>query len=237
MNQIAIENQRIRGPALVTFIKRVFVSPRDDCGVAAPFVEGLARADTEKRVIASIGRLGKALLGSEEWKSLEFMCWSGTMTAYTKPGRKLGRTIEYRDNRTKERWVFHVPKEYQKEKNAILVAEHPDYTLEMDGKNIVVHATLVDLVLNFPRSGGSYQADEKHGIPIEVGLEGDRSLNRISDRRVGPTACGFIYIGKTDSIETQTINLSSEPSEDFAMVVEAPANNADKKEGDEKWKL
>lgn len=209
--------ERVRGPKLAILVKRAN---------GVPFVEGLRMAEEKGLVIASHARLDKALVGSDEWKSISevFACWLGTMTAYTKPGEKLGKTIEYVDPETKERWVFHVPKEYQKEKNAVLVAEHPDYKLEVDGKNIVVHAPNVDLIAQFPASDGVYPTDAKHGIPTKAGSSGNRYLWR-TDSRVAPVARDLYY---GDYYDWRYVVLNYRPSVSLGVAVEAPEGSAPK---------
>ncbi|NYZ76960.1 hypothetical protein H0O02_01445 [Candidatus Micrarchaeota archaeon] len=214
--------ERIRGPELAVLVKRAN---------SVPFVEGLRMAEEKGLVIASNSRLDKALVGSDEWGSISdvFACWSGTMTAYAKPGEKLGKTVEYVDPKTEERWVFPVPVEYQKEKNAILVAEHPDYKFEVDGKNIVVNATTVDLVAKFPASDGWHPTDAKHGIPTKEGSSGERYLWRI-DSRVGPVARGYDYLGLIYG-RRHLVSLLDRPSYGFGVAVEkAPGGGAPKVE-------
>lgn len=209
--------ERIRGPGLAILVKR---------SEGVPFVEGLKRADEKNMVIASSARMSKALVGSNEWKKISdvFTCWTGTMTAYTKPGEKLGATVEYVDTNSGEKWVFPVPKEFQKEKDAILVAEHPDYKVEIDGKNIVVHANVVDLVLKFPAKNGGYMADAKHGIPTdkEVEYSNARYLRRI-DQRVGPVARGCDYDDVDGRSGRRGVLLGDVPSHDFGVAVEGDA--------------
>jgi hypothetical protein len=77
-------------------------------------------------------------------------CWTGTMVGYDKPGKQLGESIEYTDPKTRIKYVFPVPKEYRKRKDIALVVEHPDFTLEVDGKNRVVNAREVGVVPDIP---------------------------------------------------------------------------------------
>ncbi len=186
-----------------------------------PFEEGLRKANDQKLVIASNKRLSNALVGSDEWQRIQaaFLCWSGTMTAYEVPGKKFGQTIEYVDPKTTFRWVFPVPEQFQGETNAILVAEHPDYTLEVEGRNRVVHATQVDLVKSFPEESKKwYKGDTIHDIPQGIQVNSDdedsRQLWRI-DKRVGPVPRGYhVNVGRN-------VFLVDNPSSDFGVVVEA----------------
>ena len=218
--------KRIRDPKLAVLVKRAN---------GVPFVEGLAIAG-EGRVIASNKRLDKVLVGSDEWKNISdaFPCWSGTMTGYEKPGKKLGKSVVYVDSETNQRYVFPVPEDYKGAKDAILVIEHPDYTLERDGKDLVVAVKNIEnisLVENFPSERGWYLTDEKHGIPTgnEVNSSNDdaRYLWRIDDgSRVGPVARGdrSIY----GYVLRRLVVLDVRPSDCLGVVVEAPARGAPK---------
>ncbi len=183
--------QRIRGPNLVTLIP--FKKP-------VPFEEGLARANSENKVIASNKRLSQTHEEDEEWKTIGGVSgsWSGTMVAYAKPGEKLGKAVEYVDPITGCIFIFPVPEAYQDKKDAIIVAEHPDYNLELKGMTRIVRAAHVELIENFPAEEGWYRGDPKHDIPFgdqldiptrtEVEASPDiRKLCRIEDTTfVGP---------------------------------------------------
>lgn len=148
--------ERIRGSRMAVFI---------EANPGVPMVEGTKRADEANLVMVSNKRISRAT--SQEWSGISkaFRLWTGTMTGYSEPEKKLGQAIEYLDERMGRRIVFPVPPEYRNEKNAILVAEHPDYTLESDGNNIVVHANKVGIVMSFPAKDGHYAVDPEHGIP------------------------------------------------------------------------
>jgi hypothetical protein len=214
--QQTLPRERVRGPDLAVLVRR---------SNGVPFEEGLRRANEGNFVIASSARLSKALVGSEEWKGIKgvFACWSGTMTAYVEPGQKLGEQVEYIDPKTKVRWVFAVPEAHQDATNAILVAEHPDYTLEVDGNNRVVHANAVDLVSAFPGKDGWYLADSKHGIPTGEQVaysEQVRYLWRIA-KRVGPVARGYDDFFD----DRQGVGLDTRPSGGYGVAVEAADAN------------
>lgn len=202
--------ERVRGSHLHVLVSRA---------KGVPFERALVLA--EERVIVSNKRLDRALVGSDEWRSVReaFWAWSGTMTAYREPGQKLGEKVEYTDSETGHRWVFAVPEAHRGEKNAILVAEHPDYELEADGKNRVVHAEQVDLVQGFPSEDGWYLTDSKHGIPTgeEISSSNDdaRYLWRI-DSRVGPVARVLGYFN-----DRRYVYLYVRPSFGLGVVVEA----------------
>ena len=164
MNKTKIEkfvNQRKGGPSLAVLIKRTN---------GVPFEEALQRADDENRIMVSNSRLDEALCFNEWLEVVDgFKCWTGTMTAYRGGlDKKLGEQIEYIDKRSGNRWIFPVPKEHQDKTTAILVAEHPDYYLEIDGKNRVVHVPedRVGIVPEFPNLSGHYFIDRWHSIPV-----------------------------------------------------------------------
>ena len=209
------EESWIKGPKLEVFIPK---------NPGATMEEALARAEKEKRVIASNKRLDQALVGSDEWKSMQaaFYCWSGTMTAYEKPGKKFGKTVEYVDDKTNIRYVFEVPSQYVGEKDSILVSEHPDYKLEMDGNNRIIRAAVVDLIERFPASGGWYLTDSKHGIPIGDSVDSsdsnERYLFRI-EKRVGLSARVFNCFGIS-----RNVVLGDAPSVSIGVAVECPVS-------------
>jgi hypothetical protein len=212
------KRELVRGPALEVLVPR---------SRGLPFDEALRIAEQGRRVIASNARMSKALVGSEEWRSISdvFACWTGTMTAYAKPGEKLGATVEYVDPETEQKWVFPVPKQFRGMEDVILVAEHPDYTLERDGKNLVVQAGAVDAVENFPaRTERWYIVDPKHGIPMESEPGGDnpnaRYLWRI-ESRVGPAGRGYSFYGGL-VVYGRGVGLGDGPSVGLGVAVEAP---------------
>jgi len=184
----SIPNIPIQKTKLEAFVKRVNGIPAD---------EAIMKADKAGVVIASNKRLDQALVGSEEGETIidALPCWSGTMTAYTKPGQKFGSAIEYIDPRTNYGLVFPVHEIYRNEKDAILVAEHPDYTLEKDGKNRVVLTKHADIVTAFPAECGWYLTDLVHGIPYGNKTRprdpSVRYFSRYFESRVGLVARGY----------------------------------------------
>ena len=216
------EESWIRGPKLEVFIPN---KP------GATMEEALARAEKEKRVMASNKRMDQALVGSDEWKSIQaaLWCWTGTMTAYEEPGKKFGKTVEYVDEKTNIRYVFEVPDKYVGEKDSILVSEHPDYKLEMDGNNRIIRAAVVDLIERFPTESHKwYLADSKHGIPVEDPIDSSdsnaRYLYRIEKRvgvsvRGGGVGCG------------RDVDLDYQPSSALGVAIEAPEKGTRKNEG------
>ncbi len=160
-----------------------------------PFEEGLARAEKDDRIIKEIG---PGLFLDRDISPLA----TGTIAAHTKPGEKLGKTIEKVHSKTGQRWVFYVPEEYQKEKNALLFVNHPFWVLETDGNNFVIHSepTKVEYKETFPRENGAYRADriefpyvEKKMTQVDgkwVSISSSAAELAIEDSRVGPLLLG-----------------------------------------------
>ncbi len=208
--------ERIRGPGLALLATRFN---------GVPMEEAIRRADEAGLVIASNKRLGKALVGGDEWYGVRavFACWSGTMAAYDEPDQKLGKTIEYADPETGTRYVFPVPGEHRGKKNVVLVAEHPDFTLETDGNTRIVHAKDVGLVSEFPvASENWYLGDVKYDIPAGEKVNGRndaaRYLWRI-DKRVGLVARGDDYYVEYN--RRRSVILSYRPSYSLGVAVES----------------
>ncbi len=150
--------KRIRGPHL----HMLFTSKNKE-----PLWDKFQKTDSENLVVASNKRLDVALWQGGEWRLVPaaFPCVSGTIAGYVEPGKQLGREISYVD-RHGHRWIFPVPVEFQKEKNAVVVAEHPDFTLETVGKYTVVHAAAVALIQDFPAKNGCYMTELAHNITV-----------------------------------------------------------------------
>lgn len=226
------EVQRIRGSNLSVLIR---------CANGVAYQKALESADTENRVIASSRRMDKALVGSDEWKSVKegLACWTGTITGYVEPKTAFGKSkmfskeakaIVYTDPNDGQRYVFQVDEKYLGEKNGILVVEHPDFKLGYDGKDLVVmpEAGKVELVSNFPAKDGWYRTDAKFGIPTGKETSSDNSearyLYRIDDAgRVGPVARGYDYLVFNNR---RYVGLGNRPSVRIGVVVEEPARGA-----------
>jgi len=189
----------------------------------------LAKANDAGLVIASNKRLSKALVGSDEWRSIRevFACWSGTMTAYDKPDQKLGKTIEYVDSETGTRYVFPVPEEHQGKKNVVLVAEHPNFTLETDGKTRTVQAKEVGIVTKFPVALENwYLGDVKYDIPTGKKVDGRNEAARFLwriDKRVGLVARGYLC---NDGSLRRYVGLGSRASNGLGVAIEAASGGA-----------
>jgi hypothetical protein len=208
--------ERIRGPNLKVLVKRAD-------GVS--YRKALELADKNNLVLAPNKRMTKALVETDEWKSMReaFACWTGTMTGYIEPGKKLGKFIEYTDPEDGQKYVFPVPEQYRNEKNMILVVEHPNFTLVQDGKNLVIEASEVVGLTHFPKENGWYLGDEQFDIPtgkeVSSSDEKARYLWRV-DSRVGPVARGDYgdYDGR--------YALLYGPSGRIGVVVESPEGGA-----------
>ena len=145
------------------------------------------------------------LLRTDEWKTVK-EAWpihTGTMAAFTEPGKKLGAIVKYKDPGSGLTWVFEVPAGtgFRDLKDALLAVEYPNYNLEVDAKKKRVIVTpqkkLILPVTNFPATDGWYAIDSATGIPVNKPLDSSnpdaRYLYRIS-QRVGPVVRG-VYDG------------------------------------------
>lgn len=137
------------------------------------FEEGLRRAGGHNLTIASNHDV-------DEWLNSEkrntSACWTGTFVAYEKPGKAFEESVVYTNPSTNQRYVFPVPKEYRGLKNAILILEHPGFTLETDGKDRIVvpsKTRSLGVLEHFPEKEGRYLKDEKYALP--VGRKAERS--------------------------------------------------------------
>jgi len=207
-------SNRIRGPKL-----KVFITNAD----GVPMEEAIRRADEAGLVIASNKRMDQALVGSEEWKSVQTgsPCWTGTMTAYEEPGKAFGKIIEYTDDKTGLRYVFPVPDKFVGIKDSLLVVEHPGFMLEFDGDSRIVRASEVDLIDMFPTNKtGWYIAEPIHEIPrgekVDNSSPDARCLWRIA-KRVGLLARNY---GAGDG--RLVVYAVGKPSDTFELIVESP---------------
>lgn len=219
-----------------------------------PFEEGIVKAQDEHRVIASNKRLSGLLLGANTCNKVRnaFPCGSGTMTAFVEPGKSFKEQgvwsktfgaylLTYTDPRTGSRWFFPVPREYEDEKNAILVAEHPDYVLELDRlkQSRTVHlvdARLVDLLRSFPAQDGWYLGDPKHDIPIGRQLEQLKNSGNYPERarylmrtakKIG-TSTRYLRTPKSSfKEEEKKVGLFVHPSSPLGLLVETNGPSAE----------
>ncbi|MCK4319614.1 hypothetical protein KAW38_03525 [Candidatus Micrarchaeota archaeon] len=209
--------ERIRGPKIEVFRKYKE-------GVS--FLKALKLAEEAKMVLVSNIRHDKILTGSDEWKSMEdvYACHTGTITGYEEKNKELGKEIVYTDPKTKQRYIFPTG-DAEGSKNVILVAEHPDYELVKDGKDLIVKASIsiIDILENFPVSDGWYKTDEKHGIPLGKEVSSDnrdaRNLWRAEGARVGSVVRGYYFL---DYKDRHGVFLKDVPSDGLGVAVEAP---------------
>jgi hypothetical protein len=162
------------------------------------------------------------LVGSDKWKEIKeaLPCWTGTMAAYEKPGKALGKTVEREDAGLT--WIFPVPAKFQGEKDACLSVDHPHFTVKVDGKKrtiIVDDEANVTLTKDFPAENGWHKTDA-NGIPCSDKLNEDHPNARYlyrADRMVGPVA-RYLW---------RYVVLDFAPSERLGVVVEGkPADEA-----------
>lgn len=212
------------------------------------FEEGIANIGSEGRIAASNKTVSIAFAQDKNWARYfsdgrVSAFWTGTVTAHGRPGRKLKNEIEKSqllgpyiqavDETTNYRWIFPISQEFLEiwgeKKDILCVAEHPNYVLEIDGTNRIVHAKEMDTVIAFPRKNNFYKGDSKHDIPQGKPLslrkakkEGHLILwrdERGDDnyvKRVGPVTR---YDGRY--FEDRLVSLRIPPSTSLPFVVEA----------------
>ena len=145
---------------------------------------------TQKEAISTANRMGSRILTNKEfdgrlvlsdtWKSetAVYPAWTGTLVAFGKKDSKLGDVVKYTDSNAGITYIFEVPKEYQNEKNTILVVNHG---FSADGNALILpnekgreityditDKSEIALITRFPSSNGWYCADNKFGIPLGV---------------------------------------------------------------------
>jgi len=132
-----------------------------------PMEEAILKTNRAGLVIASNKRITQAIVDSDEWETIRpvFGCWTGTLVAYDEPDKKLGKTIEYVDERTGICYTIDVPEEHRGKKNVVLVAEHPGIDIEKTKSGWLVNASRLDVLGDFPTVDGWYLGDPKYDIP------------------------------------------------------------------------
>jgi hypothetical protein len=176
--------------------------------------------------------MSKALVETNEWESIKrgLPCWTGTMTAYARPGEKLGSSIEYTDPRNGQKYVFPVPVEYQNERDAILVSEYPNWTLVPRGNAVLVHASEVDCIMRFPQEDGWHKGDPRHDIPSGDRMDDSDGISSAAARYLWrvPTRVGLAARDKyypTGTCFRRVVNLSAVPSFPFGVVAKGDFQN------------
>jgi hypothetical protein len=110
----------------------------------------------------------------------------------------------------------------------MLVSVHPDYSLEIDGKDILVKHKSMVIVDNFPEKNGWYLTDAMTGIPTGQQVNSNnpnaRYLVRVDGAgRIGPVARGYV---STNYINKRYAYLYLRPSGALGVAVEAPEGSA-----------
>jgi hypothetical protein len=189
------------------------------------FAEALRLAREQKRIIPSNKFLDQFLTKGPLEGGVNLSFHSGTMSAYVKPDEPFKAEVKYTDKKTGHEWIFPVPSPFQNEKNAILVAEHPNYAVEVEGNKCIIHVEKNNIILvkNFGRENGWYVCDEATGIPTgkgkdfwEEGNGSQRYLHR-EEAHIGPVdrAYNSFY-----TYPGQDIFLNKPPSSEFVVLVE-----------------
>lgn len=187
-------------------------------GEGAPFEDLLA--DAKKSGFAPAPSKSLSLASRDRGLMLRIKdalpCFCGTMAAYALPGKRLGKEIVVFDDEAQITCVFPVPVEYRREKDAILISEHPFYSIGRNGFERVICASKVDIITKFPRENGWYHIEETHGIPAGRRLKDVYPVHLYRTKeRVGPITRGFI-----DEFSTHLgIGLTSSWTNRFGMIV------------------
>ena len=196
---------------------------------------------TQREAISTANRMGSRILANKEfdgrlvlsdtWKSEKevYPAWTGTLVAFKGKDEKLGDVVKYTDSKTNTAYLFEVPKEYQKERNAILVVNHGflasgDALIVPNEKGSTVTYDISDksqvaLLLNFPSSDGWYSADNKFGIPLGAGISSSntdaRYLYKVQNY-VGLLARG---VDDIDGINRWGVLADIQPSDRFGVLI------------------
>ena len=182
--------------------------------------------------ILSNKEFDQRLVLSDTWKSEKevYPAWSGTLVAFKGEGAKLGDVVEYTSQGIT--YILEVPKEYQNEKNAILVMNH----CFIGGKALIIPSeqgttityeiadkSQIALLQNFPTSNGWYNANNAFGIPLGKGISSDNSDARYlykTQNYVGLLARGYDGFG---FFNRRCVGADSQPSVRFGVLVDTEA--------------
>lgn len=216
----------IRGPSLK-------ILAREAEGIH--FREALRRAEEGGFAIASNPRLYRFLLEISKMPGLHPLrcalpCRSGTVGAYAEPGvpfnesklfSKGDQAMVFTDTGDEQRYVFPVPDQCLSLADALLLLEHPDYTLVPDGKSQVIspyHDSSIVCIKKFPPKNDFYKAEGEHGIPCGEACpqlaEGSRLLFRLPEGAIVTVVCGT-------AAHPQFVGMDKMLSENLPSLVEA----------------
>jgi len=195
---------------------------------------------TQKEAVSTANKIGSRILTNKEfdkrlvlsdtWKSERdaYPAWTGTLVAFKGKDEKLGDVVKYTDSKTNTTYLFEVPAEYQKERNAILVVNHGflasgDALIVPNEKGSIVAYDITDkseiaLLRKFPSSNGWYCADNKFGIPLGVDIPSDnhyaRYLYKVQNY-VGLLARGYSLLGYNRWV----VYAVDQPSDRFGVLI------------------
>jgi len=186
----------------------------------------LAKEKNER--IISNKEADEILVDSGDWCQYRnaFPIWTGTMTAYTKKGKRFDSVVEYEQPNSKKIWIWEIPAGYRNLKNSILVAEHPDYDLVKEKNRIFVDVpnNKIIVIENFPTSVYWHKINKETAVPVETGLylNGDddnevRLLHRIQ-KRVGPLARGYYNSYNFNYTNRRYISVGYAPSDHLGVL-------------------
>ena len=197
---------------------------------------------TQKEAISTANRMNSRILTNKEfdgrlvlsdtWKSEKeiYPAWTGTLVAFKGKDEKLGDVVKYTDSKTNTAYLFEVPKEYQKERNAILVVNHGflasgDALIVPNENGCTVTYDISDksqiaLLQNFPSSDGWHSTDNKFGIPLGNEISGNTDARHLyrGQNYVGLLARGCVL----GSIDRMDVNADVQPSARFGVLIAEP---------------
>lgn len=196
--------------------------------LSAPMEEMLRKAGEAGMVIASNKRIGQALVGSDEWRTISeiFPCLTGTLVGYDEPHRKLGKAITWVDRKTGKKYVFPVPEDFRGERDLLLAVNHPDFTLEHHWGKIIVCAKNVD-ALRLPPTNGWFRGDDKYDIPTGLHVHLSDPYRRFLYRAVKWIGMITRDIGSYEEYDPRVVYATALAShERFGVATEVPADAA-----------
>lgn len=195
------------------------LSVRRSADPGVPLHEALQGASDKSYAIASYNEVSSVLTRTDKDRlSAALECWSGTLVAYTSPGKALGEAavvIGDQHYLAHEGLYFPVPKQALDAKDVVLVRNSPfRVSGEADGLILIIKVYDVD-ILPFPsKYGGNFILDEKYGLPI--GMETDAGDHRAGylvrqDQYVGLVASDGGTIAKMTASHDDCYGLITSP--------------------------